>query len=347
MSSAEAVPADPPPAYDALLPYEAVVIVSFGGPEGPADVIPFLENVLRGRPVPRARLEQVAGHYHQFGGVSPINAQNRALVAALRAELDAQGPHLPVYWGNRNWAPYLTDTLSQMTADGVRRALALVTSAYSSYSGCRQYLDEIDAARAALGGRAPVVDKIRAYFDDPGFVQANAERLEVALAEAGPGAEVLFSAHSIPEAMAERCPYRAQLEATAGLVAARAGWGGSPRVVYQSRSGPPGQPWLGPDVADAVRALPAGTPAVVVAPIGFVSDHMEVVYDLDVELAAVASEVGIRLVRAGTAGTHPAFIAGIRALIQQRCDPSFPRAGLSSLEPAPDVCPAEHCPRGA
>lgn len=324
-------------------PYDAVVLVSFGGPEGPGDVLPFLHNVLRGRNVPAARLEAVAEHYRHFGGVSPINAANRALITALEAELDLHGPRLPVYWGNRNWAPYLTDTLARMADDGVRRALAFVTSAYSSYSGCRQYLEDIDAARAALGGRAPAVEKIRAYFDHPGFVQANAERLRAALADAGSGAEVLFSAHSIPEAMAAGCAYQAQLEATAGLVAAGAGLAGPWRLVYQSRSGAPGQPWLGPDVAEAVRTLPDGAVAVV-APIGFVSDHMEVVYDLDVELAAVAAERGVRLVRAGTAGTHPAFVAGIRALIAERCDPSLPRAALSSLDPAPDVCPLDHCP---
>jgi protoporphyrin/coproporphyrin ferrochelatase len=335
VSSAES----PPP-----LAYDAVVVVSFGGPEGPADVIPFLENVLRGRNVGRDRLERVAEHYRLFEGVSPINAHNRALIAALEAELDAHGPRLPVYWGNRNWTPYLSDTLGEMAADGVNRALALVTSAYSSYSGCRQYLDDIDAARSTLEGRAPVVDKVRAYFDDPGFVQANADRLRAALADAGPGAAVLFTAHSIPQAMAACCPYEAQLEATAGLVAAGAGLSGPWRLVYQSRSGPPGQPWLGPDVTDAVRALPAPTPAVVVAPIGFVSDHMEVVYDLDVELAAVAQAKGIRLVRAGTAGTHPAFVAGIAALIRERCDPSLRRPGLSDLDPAPDTCPSGHCP---
>jgi protoporphyrin/coproporphyrin ferrochelatase len=341
VSSAGPAQSDPTRGYD------AIVAVSFGGPEGRADVIPFLENVLRGRNVSRARLEQVAEHYHHFGGVSPINAENRALIAALEAELEANGPHLPVYWGNRNWAPYLTDTVAEMTADGVRRALAFVTSAYSSYSGCRQYLEDIAAARAPLGGRAPVVDKIRGYFDHPGFVQANAERLRVALDEAGPGAEVLFSAHSIPEAMAACCAYQAQVEATAGLVATRAGLSGPWRVAYQSRSGAPGQPWLGPDVAEVVQALPQSTSTVVVAPIGFVSDHMEVVYDLDVELAGLASARGIRLVRAGTAGTHPAFVAGIRQLIAERCDPALPRAGLSSLDPAPDVCPAGHCPRAA
>jgi protoporphyrin/coproporphyrin ferrochelatase len=327
-----------PPRYDAIL------VLSFGGPEGPDDVIPFLENVLRGRDVPRARLEQVAQHYLRFGGISPINGQNRALIAALEAELATHGPHLPVYWGNRNWHPLLADTLAQMRDDGIGRAVAFVTSAYSSYSGCRQYLDDIAAARVQVGSGAPEVDKLRVYFDHPGFVESNADALRVALSQADAGAPVLFSAHSIPSAMAATSAYEAQLRTTANLVAQAGGATPDWQLVYQSRSGPPNQPWLEPDVSDVVAALPAGTTSVVVAPIGFVSDHMEVVYDLDTEANAAAQARGIRLVRAATAGTHSAFIRMIRQLIEERLDPTQPRLALSPLERPGDVCPAGHCP---
>jgi ferrochelatase len=336
-------PRDPDPREAG--PYDAILVLSFGGPEGPDEVIPFLENVLRGRDVPRARMEQVAEHYHLFGGVSPINGQNRALIDALRAELATHGPHLPVYWGNRNWTPMLADTLGAMRDDGIRHALAFVTSAYSSFSGCRQYLDDLVTARLAVPG-APVVDKLRVYFDHPGFIEAMADRVRPALAEAGPGAPLLFSAHSIPTGMAEHCDYEVQLRETARLVADAAGRPESDGwdLVFQSRSGPPSQPWLGPDVVDAIEALPVGTAAVVVAPIGFVSDHMEVVFDLDTEAEAAAEARGIRLVRAGTAGTHPAFVTMIRQLIDERLDPTVEKRSLSPLGPSHDVCPPGHCP---
>jgi ferrochelatase len=336
-------PCDPDP-RDAG-PYDAVLVLSFGGPEGPDDVIPFLENVLRGRDVPRARMEEVAEHYHLFGGVSPINGQNRALIDALRTELVTHGPHLPVYWGNRNWTPMLADTLTAMRDDGIRHALAFVTSAYSSFSGCRQYLDDLVTARLAVPG-APVVDKLRVYFDHPGFIEATADRLRPALADAGPGAPLLFSAHSIPEGMADHCNYEVQLRETARLVAAAAGRAADDGwdLVFQSRSGPPSQPWLGPDVVDAINELPPETAAVVVAPTGFVSDHMEVVFDLDTEAAEAAEARGIRLVRAGTAGTHPAFVTMIRQLIDERLNPDVEKLSLSPLGPSHDVCPAGHCP---
>jgi ferrochelatase len=330
--------------------YDAVLVVSFGGPEGPEDVIPFLENVLRGRDVPRARLEEVAAHYYRHGGVSPLNGQNRALVAAVGAELQRRGPGLPVYWGNRNWGPFLADTLAVMRDDGVRRCLAFVTSAYSSYSGCRQYLEDLAAARAAVGAGAPVVHKLRAYFDHPGFVTPLAEGVRAARADAGPEAPVLFSAHSIPETMAAGCAYEAQLVATATLVAAAAGLGGGPghawQLAYQSRSGPPSQAWLSPDIRDVLAGLAPGTGGVVVAPIGFVSDHMEVVHDLDVEASEAAAARGIRLVRSATPGTHPAFVRMIRQLVEERLDPTAPRLALSSLGPSHDTCPAGHCPSG-
>jgi len=316
------------PSYDALL------VLSFGGPEKPDDVMPFLETVLRGRNIPRARLLEVAGHYYHFGGRSPINDQCRALIAALQQELDAHGPHLPVYWGNRNWHPFLEDTMRRMAEDGIGRALVFVTSAYSSYSACRQYLEDLDRARMAVGPGAPVCEKLRHYSNHPGFIEPNAEHLREALAQA-PGAPVLFTAHSIPLELARTSKYVEQLEATARLVAAGAGVP-EYRLVYQSRSGPPQQPWLEPDILlalDEVRA--GGAESVVVAPIGFISDHMEVIYDLDYEAARRCEAIGLRMVRAATAGTHPRFITMIRELMEERI------AGDQSADPClQGCCPA-------
>jgi ferrochelatase len=330
--------------------YDAVLVVSFGGPDGPDDVIPFLENVTRGRGVPRERLEQVAHHYLLLGGRSPINEQNRALVAALRAELDAHGIELPIYLGNRNWHPLLADTLREMAAAGVRRAIAFPTSAFSSYSGCRQYREDIFEAQQAVGPGAPEVGLTRKPYNHPGFVEANAERLTAALAgipdDHRAGAHVAFTAHSIPEAMARQCRYEAQLAETARLVAAHAGVGRH-AVVFQSRSGPPSVPWLEPDVCDHVRALAAaGVRDVALSPIGFLSDHMEILYDLDVEAAEAAAEAGIGLVRASTVGTHPAFVACVRELIEERLDPARPRRALGSHGPGHEVCPPGCCRPG-
>ncbi len=322
--------------------FDAILVVSFGGPEGLDDVLPFLENVTRGRDVPRARLEEVAHHYELFGGVSPINAQNRALIAALRVELDAHGIALPIYFGNRNWTPLLTDTLAEMAGDGVERALAFFTSAFSSYSGCRQYREDVFAAQEAVGSRAPEVLRLRAFYDHPGFVAANADHVAAALAEA-PGAHVAFTAHSIPLAMARHARYEAQLAEAAGLVAAAVGVD-SHAVVYQSRSGPPRAPWLEPDVCDHLRDLAVrGVDDVVVSPIGFVSDHMEILFDLDVEARRVASELGLNLVRASTAGTHPSFVSMIRELVQERISPELPKRALGRNGPSHDVCRAGCC----
>jgi protoporphyrin/coproporphyrin ferrochelatase len=328
-------------------PYDALVVVSFGGPESPDDVMPFLEMVLRGRPVPRERIEQVAAHYQRFGGISPINAQNRLLVAAIEAELAAHGPRLPVYWGNRNWHPFLSETVRQMRDDGVIRALAFVTSAYASYSGCHQYLDDIARARATVGSGAPAVDKLRVYYNHPGFVTANSANLAAALAQAGSDAEVAFVAHSIPVSMADSSDYVAQLTETARLVAEQAAPGEHIRwqLVFQSRSGSPAQPWLEPDICEHLRALAAaGAKAVVAAPIGFVSDHMEVVYDLDTEAREVAAESGLAFVRAATARTAPPFVTMIRQLVEERLDPGAPRLALGDLGPSPDVCAGGCCP---
>ncbi len=280
--------------------YDALLVVSFGGPDKPDDVLPFLENVLRGRNVPRERMLEVAEHYYQFGGRSPINDQNRALIAALEKELAEHGPHLPIYWGNRNWHPLLPDTLRQMAADGVRRALAFVTSAYSSYSSCRQYRENIAAAQADVGPSAPQIDKLRAFFNHPGFIEPMIENAIAALeqipAERRASAQLIFTAHSIPTAMAANCRYEEQLREACRLVAEslsnslslweRAGVRVPWTLVYQSRSGPPQQPWLEPDIGRYIELRHKQAPIqdVVIVPIGFVSDHMEVVYDLDTEV---------------------------------------------------------------
>lgn len=328
---------------DVVPGYDAVLVVSFGGPEGPDDVMPFLENVLRGRNVPRERMLAVAHHYERFGGVSPINAQTRALIDALRAELDAHGPRLPIYWGNRNWHPLLSDTLRQMTADGVRHALALVTSAYSSYSSCRQYREDVARAQAEVGPAAPCVTMLRKYYNHPGFIAANVEHTRVALAAIPAArrdrARIAFTAHSIPLAMARASRYEAQLREVSRLVAE--GAGGLPwELVYQSRSGPPHQPWLVPDILDHLRALARSSVAdVVIAPIGFISDHIEVLYDLDAEARALAGELGLNVARAATAGTHPAFIGAIRELIAERVDGVAPRvAGVEGPYWCHDDC---------
>ncbi|MBP2707053.1 ferrochelatase [Microbispora sp. RL4-1S] len=311
--------------------YDALLVVSFGGPEGPEDVMPFLENVVRGRGVPRERLLEVEAHYQRFGGVSPINRQCRDLIAALDVGL-------PVYWGNRNWHPFLEDTVRRMTEDGVRKAAALVTAAYSSYSSCRQYLDDIARARAAVPG-APEIVKLRHYFDHPGFVTAMADHTRAALARLPEGerdtARLVFTAHSIPLSMARTAgpaggAYEAQLRETAALVTERVDPERAFDLVWQSRSGPPQVPWLEPDVCDHLEALHAdGVRAAVLVPIGFVSDHMEVVYDLDVEAAATADKLGMALSRAATAGTHPAFVSMVGELL---------------AEPEPAGCAATCCP---
>jgi ferrochelatase len=327
--------------------YDALLVVSFGGPEGMDDVMPFLDNVLRGRSVPAERIREVAAHYAHFGGVSPLNAQCRALVAALRDELVRHGPPLRIYWGNRNWHPMLADTLRRMAEDGVSLALAFLTSPHGSYSGCRQYLDDIARARTEVGERAPVVDKLRAFYNHPGFIEPLVERVAAAWERVPESrrrdARLVFTAHSIPRAQAATCEYEAELRETASLVAfplGRPQWS----LAYQSRSGPPGQPWLEPDIVDRLRALAAeGARDVVVAPIGFVSDHMEVLYDLDLEAKSRAIELGLGMVRAGTVGTHPRFVRMIRELVEERLQDAPVRLHLGTRGPAPDGCPADCC----
>lgn len=354
-------------------PYDALLLISFGGPEGPDDVVPFLENVTAGRGIPRERLKEVGQHYYLFGGVSPINAQNRALLDALRKDFAEHGLDLPVYWGNRNWAPYLVDTMRTMVDDGHRRILALATSAYASYSGCRQYRENLADALAALkaeGRPVPRVDKIRHYFNHPGFVRPMVDAVLAALgelpADVRDRAHLAFTTHSIPTAAADTSgpveahtehgeggAYVAQHLDTAAVIAdavreatgVERPW----RLVYQSRSGAPHTPWLEPDICDHLEAEhAAGTPAVVMVPIGFVSDHMEVKYDLDTEAAAKAAELGLPVARAATVGADPRFAAAVRELVAERAAAErgapVERCALGALGPSHDVCPVGCCP---
>jgi len=323
-------------------PFDSFLVLSFGGPEKRDDVIPFLENVLRGRPVPRERMLEVAEHYYHFDGRSPINQQNRDLIGALRRE---PGMPLPIYWGNRNWHPFLADTLREMAADGRQRALAFVTSAFSSYSGCRQYLEDIERARAAVGPGAPLVERLRPFYNHPLFIATVADRVAEAFAripaERRAAAHLVFTAHSIPVSMSQSSDYVRQLEEAASLVAADIGRSDF-HVVYQSRSGAPGQPWLGPDILEALGTL-QGARDVVVMPIGFVSDHMEVLYDLDTEARAAAAKLGLNMVRAATPGTHPKFVSMIVELIRERTE-GWERRAVGRYGPAPDVCRVDCCP---
>ncbi|MFD1933844.1 ferrochelatase [Nonomuraea mangrovi] len=305
--------------------YDALLLLSFGGPEGPDDVMPFLENVVRGRGVPRERLLEVAEHYQSFGGVSPINQQNRDLIEALRPELD-----VPIYWGNRNWRPFGEDTVLRMKADGITKAAVFATSAFAGYSSCRQYYEDI--ARISVEG-GPELVKMRHFGEHPGFVAAMADHARQALDRLGrDDARLVFTAHSIPVSMAQTAGpsgglYEAQLRRSAELVSQALGRTEPWELVWQSRSGPPQVPWLEPDVLDHLRKTDA--PAVVLVPIGFVSDHMEVVFDLDVEARRLAAELGLPLERAATAGTHPRFVRMVRELM---------------AEPEPAACALSCCP---
>lgn len=334
--------------------YDAILVVSFGGPESREEVIPFLENVLRGRNIPRERLLTVAEHYYHFGGKSPINQQTRNLIAALEAELERHGPKLPIYWGNRNWHPLLPETLRKMKQDGIRRAVAFVTSAFSSYSGCRQYREDIARAQGEVGPGAPEVDKLRPFFNHPGFIEATVDRVRDALqavpAEARQNVQIVYTAHSIPVSMANTCDYVKQLEEVRRLVSEALGHGAdvhkNDALVYQSRSGTPAQPWLGPDILEYLRQVKAGNlaSAVVVAPISFISDHMEVLYDLDVEARQVSDALQLPMVRAKTVDLHPKFIGMIRELILERMNPESERRAVGVLGPRADVCREDCCP---
>jgi len=343
--------------------YDAILVVSFGGPEKHEDVIPFLENVLRGRNVPRERMLAVAEHYYHFDGKSPINQQTRELIAALEKELEEHGPKLPVYWGNRNWHPMLAYTLRQMKADGVHRALAFVTSAYSSYSGCRQYRENIARAQAEVGEGAPEIEKLRVFFNHPGFLEATEERIKDAISElrdtslrsgadeaSAPtqaNLQVVYVAHSVPMSMATTSDYVKQLEEVRRLSSAALGIRND-ALVYQSRSGAPGQPWLEPDILDYLREVKGKNLAdgVVIAPISFISDHMEVLYDLDIEARQLCESMELPMARAKTVGVHPSFVAMIRELILERTLGAGRRA-LGSLGARGDVCAEDCCPAPA
>lgn len=345
-------------------PYDAVLLVSFGGPEKPEDVVPFLENVTRGRGIPRERLEEVGEHYFLFGGRSPINDLCRDFLAALREDLQGAGIDLPVYWGNRNWDPFLTDTLRQMAADGVQRAACFVTSAYSSYSSCRQYRENLFDAVEATGEGAPRLDKLRHYFNHPGFVEPMVDATLAALAElpedARDGAHLAFVTHSIPLSMNDGSgpdggAYVAQHLSVAEEVVERVrqetGRRHPHELVYCSRSGAPHIPWLEPDINDHLETVQAdGAPGVVMVPIGFVSDHMEVVYDLDTEALATAREIGIPATRAATAGVDPRFVAVVRDLLLERAaverGEEVARASVGTFPACWDACPVGCCPNG-
>lgn len=332
-----------------LMSYDAILLVSFGGPEGKDDVLPFLENVTRGRNIPRERLLEVAEHYYHFDGVSPINQQCRDLIAALRPELDQHGIDLPIYWGNRNWDPLLPDTLQEMKDAGIKRALAFVTASYSSWSSCRQYRENIADAQASVGEEAPEVDKIRVFYNHPDFIAANAELVQKSLDqvpnERREKTRLAFTAHSIPNSMSDNCDYVQQLTESCRLVSEAVGvsedrW----QLVYQSRSGRPQDPWLEPDICDHLAALKAsGAEDVVVIPIGFLSDHMEVLFDLDCEAVDACRELGLNMVRCETVGTHPTFVSMIRKLIQERIAEA-PREAIGQFGPNHDVCPLDCCP---
>jgi protoporphyrin/coproporphyrin ferrochelatase len=326
--------------------YDALLLVSFGGPEQSADVLPFLQNVTRGRDVPHERLLEVADHYHHFGGRSPINDQNRALIQALEADFSNSGLRLPIYFGNRNWHPLLPDTLAQMRDAGIRRAVAFVTSAFSSYSGCRQYQDDIERARSVVPG-APEIHVLRRFFNHPGFVAANIAHVNHALnrlsAEERALVRLVFTAHSIPTTMAQRCDYELQLRDVAAVIARETrvpAWD----LAWQSRSGPAHVPWLEPDILAHLQELhSAGTRVVVIVPVGFTSDHMEVVYDLDHEAKECCAKLGIRMERAATAGIHPEFVSMVRELISERTFGHEPRS-VGTLPPRPSPCATGCCP---
>ena len=327
-------------------PFDSWLLLSFGGPDGPDDVMPFLRNVTAGRGVPDERLAEVAEQYLMFGGRSPINDQNRALRSAIDAELDRRGHRMPSAWGNRNWSPTVPEALTELRDAGCESTVCVVTSAFSSYSGCRQYLDDLDRAAAELDG-APAVRRIRVFWNHPEFLGAVADRVTEHLAAAGLDTSVatVFTAHSIPVSQAATCDYEEQLTDAVGLVSDLAGLTGRVELAYQSRSGPPSVPWLEPDINDTLRGIAAdGVHDVLVVPLGFVSDHMEVIYDLDTQAAASAEEAGLRMARAPSVGTHPRFVAMLVDLMEEAAGSRSGRPSLGIAGPRPDRCAAGCCP---
>ncbi|QDT64956.1 ferrochelatase [Calycomorphotria hydatis] len=330
--------------------YDAVLVVSFGGPEKKEDVIPFLENVLRGRNVPRERMLEVAEHYYHFDGYSPLNDQVRELLEKLREDFESAGTELPIYWGNRNWHPMLADTIRQMRDDGVKKGLALVLSSYSCYSGCRQYREDVYRACEEVGEGAPQFDKVRVWYNHPLFIEANADKVQTAIDQLPNGANeqfhIAYTAHSIPSSMAETSDYVKQLSETCRLTSEAVGvpenrW----RLVYQSRSGRPQDPWLEPDICDHLKALyNDGIRHCVVMPIGFLSDHMEVLYDLDDEARKLADELGMTMQRAQTVGTDARFVSMLRELVEERLEEESDRSAIGKFGPNHDICPENCCP---
>lgn len=328
--------------------FDAFFLISFGGPEGPDDVLPYMENVLRGKNVPRERMLEVCEHYYGFGGVSPINQQNRDLMAAIKAEFAEHHIDLPVYWGNRNWHPMIADTLREMKSDGITNALAFFTNGYSCYSGCRQYRENIADAQASIGEGAPGVHKTRMFFNHPLYIAASVDRVNDALnqipEEKRASTKFLFTAHSIPNSMADFCKYSTQLTESCRLIMEEVGKDLDWELVYQSRSGPPHQPWLEPDVCDRIEELhgEGNLNDIVMHPVGFVSDHMEVIYDLDTEAKDLCDKLGINMVRSLSVGVHSKFITMIRELVQERIAGAEKRA-IGEMPPNWDVCPQDCC----
>ncbi len=339
--------------------YDAILIVGFGGPEGREDVVPFLENVLRGRNVPHERMLEVAEHYYRFEGISPINQQVRDVISALKTELQQHNITLPIYWGNRNWKPMLPETMQQMKEENISRALGLVLSAYGSYSSCRQYLEDIKNGQQIVGEETPSVDKIRLFYNHPNFIAANKENLQQAVTQLStlPNESssdesfcnefhVAFTAHSLPMSMAKNCQYVEQLQETCRLVAEGIGlppdrW----KLVYQSRSGRPSDPWLEPDICDHIETLhQANVKNLIIMPIGFLSDHIEVLYDLDEEAKTISKQLGITMIRAATVGVHPQFITMLRLLIEERLKTDSKKLAIGHHCAATDTCSTECCP---
>jgi protoporphyrin/coproporphyrin ferrochelatase len=330
--------------------YDAILVVGFGGPEKKEDVMPFLENVTRGRNIPRERLEEVAEHYYHYEGISPINQQVRDLLQVLKPALQEAGVSQPIYWGNRNWHPMLEDTVAQMKQDGVDKVLGLVLAGYSSYSSCRQYREDMYRAGETSGWEASQFDKIRVFFNHPDFVEANADHVKQAAESfGGDPYHLVFTAHSIPNSMSENCDYELQLTEASRLVAEAVGLGADDwKLVYQSRSGRPQDPWLDPDICDYLKDYSAnGVKNVVVLPIGFLSDHMEVMFDLDEEAQEICAEVGLNMQRAATVGLHPKFINMLVELIQERTGQLASKQAIGQFGPNHDVCPFDCCPAPA
>ena len=326
--------------------FDSLLLLSFGGPENSDDVMPFLRNVTAGRGVPDERLAVVAEQYELFGGKSPINELNQQLLSALDEELVSRGHEMATFWGNRNWHPFVTDTIADLKSLGHTSTVCLVTSAFSSYSGCRQYHEDLDRARNEVPG-APNIERVRVYWDHPDFLGTAAELLAESRDAAGLSSEtpVLHSAHSLPLSMAANCDYQQQLNEAAAIVNELAGMRGPYEVVFQSRSGPPSVPWLTPDIDQRIHELAEqGTEELLVHPLGFVADHMEVLFDLDTQSAAAAKEAGVKMVRTPTVGTHPRFVSMLVDLVEEAAGLRADRPSLSKSGPRPDKCNSQCCP---